>query len=121
MRPIEFRAYHAANKTMGYDLDLSWNKNIGWIFVSRSTFFKGGTERFNGSEKSCHLMEYTGLKDKNGKKIFEGDIVIEEIDGEGCPHPVCWIEDRDYLGWNLNPGNEIEVVGNIYENTELLK
>lgn len=80
------------------------------------------------------LMQSTGLKDKNGVEIFEGDIVIawsqgvkgtfeikRRIDGLWLLYP-AW---KDGRFWYLSPtedGREsIEVIGNIYENPELIE
>lgn len=90
-------------------------------------------------EKDCIIHEvipstvgqYTGLIDKNGKKVFEGDIVSCSC---GCPHEVIYV--KEYAGTygggmpafylsDMNDGyawiGSEEVIGNIYDNPELLE
>lgn len=74
--------------------------------------------------------QYTGLKDKNGRKIFEGDIVrygtdIYEVVFEtrcGCGYfgiKMSHIETWNFC--NITPANLMEIIGNIHDDPELLK
>ena len=85
---------------------------------------------------SDELMQFTGLKDKNKARIYEGDIITyrwEDRKGdEVVNHVIKWENGRFLMcpirsiaqTWNihLHPYNEeAEVIGNIYENPELIK
>jgi len=77
------------------------------------------------------LMQFTGLKDKNGRGIYEGDIVsnghdtgIIKWDKIHCAFRAYWIATAldDDVSWIPFKGMKYnEVIGNIYENPELLK
>lgn len=88
---------------------------------------------FNDNRNRVVYMQYTGLKDKNGREIYEGDILDSE--SEGYPFVKNWVGvvkfiDGSFLlenlqgtdgDWLFNESVEREVIGNIYENPELLE
>lgn len=120
----KFRAWDRIKKRMFLVLEIDYENGL----VSDETYWN--TIPF----VDVKLMQSTGLKDKNGKEIFEGDIVIawsqgvkgtfeikRRIDGLWLLYP-AW---KDGQFWYLSPtedGREtIEIIGNIYENHELLE
>lgn len=83
------------------------------------------SERFREVYKECKketLGQYTGLKDKNGKEIYEGDIIEFNENEWGCKHIEPVEYDFEYLDMRKNDFNQwCEVIGNIYDNPELLE
>jgi len=113
MREIKFRAWDKEIKKMRLPERMkhaiSLNFNTGIVEIGN-----GGDVEF---------LQYTGLKDKNGKEIYEGDI----LDGG---YVVEWetMEDNEMgfgvgIGFNVHPDivEDSEVIGNIYENPKLIK
>ncbi len=128
MREIKFRVWDNTTKKMHYQDD-SWNGSNGFInIVTIYTGYENSREW-----KDFFMMQYTGLKDKDGTEIYEGDIV--EAWSEGSKHIGEVRERIDGLYiiypaycngfWGLKPNKAgkttVEVIGNIYENPELLE
>lgn len=68
--------------------------------------------------KDCELIQFTGLSDKNGKEIYEGDVLKTKYG-----HKIFFYCLVNYHLWNIEnilAFSEIEIIGNIHENPELL-
>jgi len=121
MREIKFRAYSKKhNQMINYD-DLVL-ENSEWYAMCDSSDFD--------VDASPILMQYTVLTDKKGVDIYEGDIVQEPVCGENLLRTVEWNEHEccfviaiknACLQLTSEITSILEVIGNIYENPELLK
>ena len=128
-REIKFRAWDKETGKMHYQINkprTDENINDELIIQFDCTGYSARTKnKYIGSD--C-LMQYTGLKDKNGKEIFEGDVVFSESNQYYKQDEIVW--DCYDMGWDIGKkdswklrspmSSKTEIIGNIYENPELM-
>ena len=131
-RPIKFRVWDVKNKKFLPESYFAILGN-GKLIVTISGYYNDFT---NTNQDDYVVQQYTGLTDKNGNLIFEGDIVQynQNSSYDNMDFIAKWSDDK--LGFifqsnsgeqlvnqtpHLNRFKHLEVVGNIFEHSELLK
>lgn len=134
MREIKFRAWNKKKKVMCYANEDNtagyWDgvrlSTIEFINYELSTNpYNEGLDSFS-FRTNYEIMQYTGLKDKNGKEIYEGDVVKVELIDITDIYEVYYEESkarfsfRDSCGfnWGFDRTVKKEVIGNIYESED---
>lgn len=123
-REIKFRAWDKENK--------AFMPSEGYAICDGDVMgLRYGNEMEDVLTDQIELMQYTGLKDNNGREVYEGDVLdigLQNQDGKPVVAPVSY--EKYIAGYVLdNGGNGIwqrldedcEVIGNVYENPELLE
>lgn len=137
MREIKFRVWDKHVKKMGKVTEIIFS-NVQETLVKYqyiNDYGKTIDEQSHIDDKGhgvAKLLQYTGLKDKNGKEIYEGDIIdgkftdigvdtgLVVFKGYGFKLEIPSVGDDDLVDLERNC-ESIEVIGNIYENPELLE
>lgn len=132
-REIKFRAWTPPEKPYRDVESASVGHNGKMIYEGFSVSCKGTPHNSIGYTP-LRLMQYTGLKDKNGKEIYEGDIVEWKYINAWQRNEIKWVQGgfvsimtafKDELNemqsLSLISKLDCENIGNIYENPELLK
>jgi len=144
-REIKFRAWDKVNGKMRYP------NMVARYGEEYTCWWIGGESEDSGHCDTKELMQYTGLKDKNGKEVYEGDIVkqtyhaetgnyddrmtydgyhigevvITASKGVCMKNPLCYAEETDETTrsnqYKSVASYRCEKLGNIYENPELLE
>jgi len=143
-REIKFRAWHKENKQMvcpdNILIDGDWIR----IDFEDNAYPDGSASWYMDNEDGNEIMQYTGLKDKNGEEIYEGDIVKWDDRSNGKYWRVAIVKINPDIQFETfhcktipnsesthtyhygsfiytDTENHLEVIGNIYENPKLLK
>ena len=123
MREIKFRVWDKESKYFCVNPE-DYNMDY-FMYMDGELYWDG----YPVDKGRYEIMQFTGLKDKNGKEIYEGDILK-------IPHytkyRLSYVNDLSYQGlflirhnqggefWNdISNKNQVEVIGNIYENPDL--
>ena len=123
-REIKFRAWHENTEKMYYNIESMYESDPhGFFGESKNSppFFCFGECLDN---QYASVMQYIGFKDKKGKEIFEGDILDTNSDV-----PIGYVTrslygdymvQKESMTRSLSEIFEIEIIGNIFENPDLL-
>lgn len=129
MREIKFRFWNQEENKMIYNAEETYDYGASGVPIMEENF---GLLLKNSGE---YIMQYVGIKDKDGKEIYEGDIICND---NGCKYVVIWLKNEccyvqsriinSLFATENGKGEMLDIrynlktlIGNIYENPELLE
>lgn len=123
MREIKFRAWDKEHKEM-INL-IGWEVQEGSTRITHSNHFNSDDGVWRGymwNSRDLILMQFTGLKDRNGVEIYEGDVLLYEHPYAGTwKEVVAYEPDKGAFSPLYKYHKTLTVLGNIYSTPELLK
>tara|TARA_R110000822_G_C15106231_1_gene472439 strand:+ start:241 stop:666 length:426 start_codon:yes stop_codon:yes gene_type:complete len=138
MREYKFRAWDSDSEYCCMDFGPFWVGEDGKISEGCTRTYDTPNTEIEESETLTNLMQFTGLHDEKGVEIYEGDIIkttagqnntgqrgaVNILEVKMCMGNACMCFPGRETGTPIYPynvSNSIEIIGNIYQNPELLK
>ena len=137
MRPIKFRAWDKEDKKIIYPnnrpIRVKEDGKIGVVRLRKWEDMADFWKHISNSPRVFEIQQFTGLTDKNGKEIFEGDILrcgemkdtieLGWATGEATDngYGFIWSASKNLVAKVDDISGRFEVIGNVWENPELLK
>jgi uncharacterized phage protein (TIGR01671 family) len=137
MREIKFRAWHTALKKM-FSAEEMAEDQLTLLTIGKFINVSSESTKLSVIIDEMIPLQFTGLKDENGKEIYEGDVVKDSFDRimqvKWWNYRLCWVaisetnfHHADLFDWCEKDENydrtdvaRVQVIGNIHENPELL-
>ncbi|WAE46389.1 YopX family protein (plasmid) [Levilactobacillus brevis] len=131
----KFRAWNGYRKIMADYVSAIQNGETLGTPSSVNVIVKGKNETWDIKNDHVKLLQYTGLKDANGKEIYKGDIVRMQRPGfheydcyevkyfiqDVCIFKIVKVTDGSTLFESPSNGHDVEIIGNVHENPELVE
>ena len=132
---IKFRAWNGYKKIMADYVSAIQNGDTQGTPSSVNVIVDGKNETWDIKNDDVELLQFTGLKDANGKEIYEGDIIVSKPNGTTYESPKIGVVTRskispgwcyetvtdEYNIWTSGKYRTYEIIGNVHENAELLE